>query len=177
MGAPKPMKYIRQYSITWADEFTVIAKFLREHLPHGTLIHHVGSTSIPGMPAKDIIDVDIECPRGSINEIVSALAKAGYDHKGDQGIPTREAFSPRGCTEAVDLRSHHLYACETHSAELHRHLAFRDYLRAHPERAIWLADRKQDVDQNAATRDGYIQGKSASYAKIVTEAESWLARK
>ena len=171
------MKYIRHYSKNWAHEFAEIAKFLRGYLREEMLIHHVGSTAIPAMPAKDIVDIDIECPNGSISKVIAALTKAGYEHNGDQGIPSREAFSPRAGTKAIDLRPHHLYACETQSVELHRHLAFRDYLRLHPERAIWLADQKQRADHSASTRDGYIEGKSGSYGKIVAEAESWLASK
>ena len=79
-----------------------------------------------------------------------------------------------GCN-AFRLRSHHLYACESDSPELRRHLVFRDYLIAHPERASWLADEKRRADELAVSRDAYIEGKVAAYEEIVVEASSWSA--
>jgi len=58
------------------------------------------------------------------------LAKIGYRHEGDLGIPGREAFKYEG---KEHLMKHHLYVCAKDSDELKRHLAFRDYLRSHPE--------------------------------------------
>ncbi|MEQ8992652.1 MAG: GrpB family protein [Pseudomonadales bacterium] len=169
------MNYIREYQISWVDDFKEIARFLESCLPDGVRIHHVGSTSVQGMPAKDIIDVDIECPRGSMVRIIARLAEAGYEHEGDLGVTTREAFRPCDQTAASHLRPHHLYACETESPELGRHLAFRDYLLSHPERASWLANEKRRADNEATSRDAYIDGKAASYKKIVSEALSWVA--
>ena len=152
------MKFIRQYDEGWIDDFNDIARFLGTYLPDEMLIHHVGSTSIPSMPSKDIIDIDIECPNGSINRVIAVLTQAGYEHEGDLGIPTREAFSPRDDSNVFRLRPHHLYACESDSPELRRHLVFRDYLIAHPERASWLADEKRRADELAVSRDAYIEG-------------------
>jgi GrpB-like predicted nucleotidyltransferase (UPF0157 family) len=104
------MKFITPYNTEWPARFKLIARFLRKYIPSTCLIHHIGSTSVPGMPAKDIIDIDIECPNGSMPSIIEALDKAGYDHEGDLGIPTREAFKPRDGTLAFNLPLHHLYA-------------------------------------------------------------------
>jgi len=95
---------------------------------------------VSGMPAKNIIDFDIECPKGSM-ETISALNAAGYEHEGDMGIPRREAFRPKVGIEASRLCLHHLYACESNVKELQRHLVFRNYLLATPEKAEWLAKR------------------------------------
>lgn len=170
------MNYISEYKKSWAEDFKDIARFLEIYLPHGLRIHHVGSTSVPGMPAKNIIDVDIECPLESMVQIVTQLAEAGYEHMGDQGIPTRQAFRPCDGSAASRLRPHHLYACETDSPELRRHLAFRDYLLANSERANWLANEKRSVDNGATSRATYIDSKAASYEKIVFEAMSWVSK-
>lgn len=164
------MNFIRAYTNCWVDDFAEIAKFLEGYVSKELTIHHVGSTSIPNMPAKDIIDIDIECPLGSMQQVIAQLAKAGYVHTGDQGIPTREAFTVRAGTPASGVRLHHLYACEANSPELSRHLRFRDYLLAHPERAAWLAEQKTVVDAQATTREAYIEGKAESYQLITDEA-------
>jgi GrpB-like predicted nucleotidyltransferase (UPF0157 family) len=171
------MKYIREWSENWSNDFEEIVRRLKSYLPGGCQMHHVGSTSIPNMPAKDVIDVDIECPRGSMDRVIGRLAEAGYKHEGNLGIPTREAFRLCNETGIVRLPSHHLYACETDSPELRRHLAFRDYLIALPERARWLANEKRAADGRAASRDAYIEGKAVAYEKVISEAMSWIGKK
>ena len=167
------MGYITEYNPDWPARFERIAAMLRPHLAAECRFHHVGSTSIPGMPSKDIIDIDIECPVGAMSRVIEALAAAGYTHEGDQGIPTREAFSPLPGSPAAELPSHHLYACESDSPELRRHLAFREYLKANSQRAQWLAQQKSKADSAAATRDEYITNKSGAYEVITREALDW----
>ena len=62
--------------------------------------------------------------------VIASLEKIGYRHEGDLGIAGREAFKYDGKDH---LRKHHLYVCSRDSAELKRHIAFRDYLRCPPE--------------------------------------------
>lgn len=167
------MRHIREYTTNWVIGFDEIVQYLAKHLPGECRIHHVGSTAIPDMPAKDVIDVDIECPQGSMGRVVVALSNAGYEHLGDRGIPTREAFRPQEGCGALLLPAHHLYACESGSVELRRHLAFRNYLSSHPERARWLADAKRRAADVAPTREAYIEAKDAAYQAIVAEATAW----
>ena len=167
------MKHITPYNNEWPVRFSLVAKFLREHLPDTCFIHHIGSTSIPGMPSKDIIDLDIECPNGSMSSIIDSLDRAGYDHEGDKGIATREAFQPKVGSLAFNLPPHHLYACETQSPELFKHLAFREYLVSHPDRAKWLAREKIEKDQSAKSRSEYIINKSIIYEIITEESLAW----
>ena len=63
-------------------------------------------------------------------EVVSRLEMIGYIHEGDLGIREREAFK---YSDKPHLQTHHLYVCPKDSEELHRHIAFRDFLRSHPE--------------------------------------------
>ena len=167
------MHYITEYNADWPRRFKQIAESLRIHCAQGWKIHHVGSTSVPGMPAKDIIDLDIECPVGAMPAVIRALAAAGYEHEGDLGIPTRESFRPFPDSLAATLPIHHLYACESDSPELFKHLAFRNYLISHSSRANWLAEQKRLADANGQSRAEYIQNKSAAYVTIVDEASAW----
>jgi len=120
------------YCERWDQDFAQIRDELRQALgPLALSIEHVGSTSVRGLSAKPIIDIDIVIRDYSWFEaVVSALKAIGYYHEGDLGIAGREAFGYDGKDH---LQKHHLYVCAQDSAELKRHLAFRDYLRSHPE--------------------------------------------
>ena len=122
------------YDARWAQSFAQIRDELREGLGELALsIEHVGSTSVPGLSAKPIIDIDVVIwDRSAFDAAARALEKIGYRHEGDLGIPGREAFGYDG---KEHLQAHHLYVCARDAAELKRHIAFRDYLRAHPEAA------------------------------------------
>jgi GrpB-like predicted nucleotidyltransferase (UPF0157 family) len=166
------MQFITEYNTQWPRRFDELAEMLRPFLPYACALHHVGSTSIPGMPAKDIIDIDIECPIGAMASIIQALARAGYEHRGDLGVPTREAFKPSP-DAALCLPPHHLYACESDSPELFRHRTFRQYLIEHEARLLWLTEQKRRADKTASTRDEYIENKTDAYNTIVIEAMAW----
>jgi len=143
------MKCLYEHTPKWADQFATIATWLEKRIPEYCRIHHIGSTSGFGVPAKDVIDIDIECPLGSMERVITALKIAGYENEGDRGIPGREAFHPKEESEASNLYPHHLYACESNSKEMHRRLAFRNYLLANPEKAKWLAEHKIECDKMA----------------------------
>ena len=123
---------VTPYNEAWVDDFKKIQGELSEALGNLALrIEHVGSTSVRGLSAKPIIDIDVAIKDMTIfDHVKEALAGIGYHHEGDLGIPGREAFKYEG---KEHLRKHHLYVCPEDSPELHRHLKFRDYLRSHPE--------------------------------------------
>lgn len=119
---------------------------------------HVGSTSVPGLAAKPIIDIDIVIPdMAAFGPVKEALASLGYRHEGNLGIPGREAFK---YDDKPELMTHHLYVCARNSAELQRHLALRDYLRAHPQ-----------------DRDRYAQVKLAAAARHPMDIDAYIAEK
>ena len=97
----------------------------------------------------------------SFPTVVDRLAAIGYLHEGDLGIPGREAFCYSGKSH---LMKHHLYVCPRDSAELHRHITFRDYLRTHPEAVRQYGEVKQtaarlypdDIDRYMAYKSGCI---------------------
>ena len=120
------------YDEEWKGDFEKIKGELVSAL--GDLIvsvEHVGSTSVEGMAAKPCIDIDVVIRDYSLlDAVVAGLAAIGYVHEGDLGIRGREAFKYSGKTH---LRTHHLYVCPADSEELHRHITFRDFLRANPD--------------------------------------------
>ena len=120
------------YDEQWEPAFAQIKDELQEALGSLALrIEHVGSTSVRGLSAKPIIDIDVVIKDDSVlAAVVAALEEIGYHHEGDLGIAAREAFRYDG---KEHLQKHHLYVCPQDSAELKRHIAFRNYLRADPE--------------------------------------------
>ncbi len=148
------------YDPQWSDDFERIRAELCPALGDRALaIEHVGSTSVPGLAAKPIIDIDVViASRDDLPDIIRLLAAIGYTHEGDIGIPGREAFKYAG---KEHLRQHHLYVCARDAEELRRHIVFRDYLRAHPDAAAWYGRVKTE---GAALYpddiDGYIAHKT-----------------
>ena len=120
------------YDEAWERDFEKISSEIMDALGNLALrIEHVGSTAVPGLSAKPIIDIDVVIKdRSELDTVISALSRTGYTHRGDLGITGREAFSYEG---KEHLQKHHLYVCAQDSAELKRHTAFRDYLRSHPD--------------------------------------------
>ena len=118
------------YDEQWKRDFIMIKDELTSVLRQLALrIEHVGSTSVEGLSAKPIIDIDVVIKDYNVfEEVVSALGTIGYRHEGDLGIAGREAFKYDGKDH---LRKHHLYVCPENSPELKRHIVFRDYLRTH----------------------------------------------
>ena len=157
------------YDPSWAQDFVRIREEIQAALGELALrIEHVGSTSVPGLSAKPIIDIDVVIRDDSLlDAVIDALGKIGYRHEGNLGIAGREAFK-YDCKE--HLRKHHLYVCPLDSAELKRHIAFRDYLRSHPE-AVRAYSRIKE--EGAALYpydiDGYIAHKSPWIGEIYRE--------
>jgi len=156
---------VSPYDPVWAQDFQAIKKELDSALGDLTLsIEHVGSTSVPRLAAKPIIDIDVVIEDETVlPAVIKALAAIGYTHEGNKEIPGREAFSYDG---KEHLRKHHLYVCPKDSEELGRHVAFRDYLRAHPEEVAEYSRVKQegaklypfDIDGYIAYKSPYIEG-------------------
>ena len=130
-------------------------------------IEHVGSTAVPGLAAKPIIDIDVLMASETMLPVaIERLAGLGYVHQGNLGIPEREAFlTPAG------MPAHHLYVCPPHSPEFQRHVAFRDYLRAHPAEAKAYGDLKKALAaQFRDDRNAYMAGKDELVKEILARA-------
>ena len=160
---------IRDYDPRWPQTFAALRQALAAVLGKTALtIEHVGSTAVPGLPAKPIIDMDVVvADSGSVTAAVKMLESSGYRFRGDLGVAGRYAL--RAPTEAVP---HHLYLCPNDSAELRRHRRFRDLLRAHEPTARAYAALKRDAAQRHGNdRTAYTDAKSAFIAHVLSQAE------
>jgi GrpB-like predicted nucleotidyltransferase (UPF0157 family) len=134
------------YDKAWQSAFEEIKSEIEAAI--GDLIvgiEHVGSTSVEGLSAKPCIDMDVIIRDYTVfDAVVEKLGAIGYIHEGDLGIQDREAFR---YSDKPHLQTHHLYVCPQYSAELHRHLVFRDFLRSHPEAAKTYSSVKETAAQ------------------------------
>ena len=157
------------YDEQWKQDFLMIREELASALGQLALrIEHVGSTSVEGLSAKPIIDIDVVIKDYSVfEEVVSALGTIGYRHEGDLGIAGREAFKYDGKDH---LKKHHLYVCTEESPELKRHISFRDYLRTHPDAVREYSRIKEEGARlYPCDIDKYIEHKTPLIEKIYKE--------
>jgi GrpB-like predicted nucleotidyltransferase (UPF0157 family) len=126
-------------------------------------LEHVGGTSIPGMCAKPVLDIAAGRFRDtSIQDCIAALQRAGYEHRGDRGVPGRHYFR-RG-----EPRAYHVHLVEGGGPLWRDYLAFRDYLREHGEAARQFADLKRALAARfAQDREAYMNAKSAHVQEIL----------
>lgn len=163
---PQPIVVV-DYDPTWPEVFERLRALVWKAVQDFALgIEHVGSTSVPGLAAKPIIDMDVVvATEADVALGIERLAVLGYAHRGNLGIEGREAFQ-----QPAHLPPHHLYVCLQNSASLRNHLALRDYLRAHPE-AIqgYSALKKRLAKEHTYNIDAYIEGKSDMILAMLTE--------
>lgn len=124
---------IEPYTSNWIKYFEDVKREIENGL-HGLdyTIEHVGSTSVPNLDSKPIIDIDIIYSRQSgFEKIKSGLLKIGYYHNGNQGIEDRDVFKRNSklAHEILDGIKHHLYVCPFNSNALERHILSRNFLR------------------------------------------------
>ncbi|ABS23030.1 GrpB family protein [Bacillus cytotoxicus] len=160
------------YENHWGEKFQAEAKRLKEAMPERVKIHHIGSTSVPGLAAKPIVDMIMEVENiERVDEWNKLFEKLGYIVKGENGISGRRFFM-HGTEEK---RSYHLHVFERGNPEIIRHLAFRDYMIAHCEEAEAYATLKNEL-ATKYTYDGgkYTEGKTKFIRNIDKKAKEWL---
>ena len=159
---------IVNYDKKWSQDFLKIKAELQKVLTIPCQVQHVGSTSIPGMKAKPIIDIDAGLENWEdFEKVKKALASIGYDHEGDRGITGREAFcrNEKVHNEILDTIDHHLYVCSVDNEEYKRHILFRDYLRSHDGARDRYNQIKEEILAKVGleNRAGYVKMKEDEY--------------
>ncbi|WP_375103037.1 GrpB family protein [Paenibacillus sp. RS8] len=158
------------YDPEWKVEFNQIRDQLLSYV--GDLIitiEHVGSTSIEGLAAKPIIDLDLVMDSYEVfPQIIERLQLHGYEHQGNLGIEGREAFKRR---QADEFMKYHLYVCPKNGKGYLEHIAFRDYLRSNvPARQAYAELKQRLAEQHRYDMDAYCEGKTAFVTSILSKA-------
>ena len=152
------------------------AKAIRHAFGNSSVqVHHIGSTAIPGILAKPIIDL-----LGVVSSLDDVDAKArifellGYEVMGAYGIEGRRYFRK---LDSNGTRTHHLHVFEEGSPHAERHFAFRDYLLAHPKVANEYSSLKERLTRgDAPTWDAYLDGKDPFVSQVEPLAVDWFRR-
>lgn len=152
------------YNPEWKAEFEKIKAMLNRYIGDLILsIEHVGSTSVEGLSAKPIIDLDVVMESYDVlPRIIERLGEAGFVHEGNLGIEGREAFRR---TYKDGFMKYHLYVCPKDGKGYLEHIAFRDYLRsnetarkAYGELKLKLAETyRTDVDQYCEHKTEFVR--------------------
>jgi GrpB-like predicted nucleotidyltransferase (UPF0157 family) len=134
-------------------------------------LEHVGSTAVPGLASKPILDLQLSVAAiESRDAYIGPLERLGYLF-----VPAPEAPDYHFFARPPERpRSHHLHVCEVGSEHEHRHLAVRDYLRAHGDEAASYEALKRDVAaRHPADRLAYIEGKDEFVTALEARALRW----
>ncbi len=160
---------VEKYNPEWPKWFEEIKEFFGEKINNACLrIEHVGSTSIPNMTAKPIIDIIIVIEPERWEEIKSLLEESGYYYRGNQGIETREVFRLQ---DESGRPIHHLYVCPKDSFELKKETAFRDYMKTHKKDRKRLSALKWSLAEKFHNdRQSYMDGKDVLVKEITEKA-------
>ena len=138
-------------------------------------IYHIGSTSVPGIKAKPILDfvlevIDLE----DVLKNISYFEDLGYTDKGEFGIPGRQFFT----RDTNGDRTHHLHVFQQGHPDIERHLVFRDYLRANPDAAREYEKLKEELAQRFPKASGdYTEAKSEFILSMDEVARYWIEHK
>jgi GrpB-like predicted nucleotidyltransferase (UPF0157 family) len=159
------------YDPAWPARFAAEAAVLRTVLPGGldVALEHFGSTAIPGLTAKPIIDIMlVVAQERRWPELSEPLQSLGYVYWADNPAP-HHLFFVKGMPPFGTRRTHHVHV--RRPADARPHLVFRDYLIAHPAEAAHYAALKRDLAGRFRTdRDAYTNGKADFVAEILRRA-------
>ena len=160
---------VAAYDPSWPEIFAGEAQAIRQALGDVLVgVEHVGSTAIPGLAAKPVIDIVAAVTALAEAEANPALEALGYDCRGENGIPGR-LFFRKGVIEF--RRTHHLHLVEAGHEQWASMLAFRDYLRSHPSDARRYEELKQTLaDKYRDNRAAYTKGKSSFIQAVLAKA-------
>ncbi|MFD3262213.1 GrpB family protein [Paenibacillus lentus] len=163
---------IVEYDSNWTTEYLKEEQAIKEILQDDLVnSFHIGSTSVPGLKAKPIIDIllvvnDI----GGLDNFSAQFENLGYEVMGEFGIKGRRYFRKGG-----DDRTHQIHAFQyDHIQEIERHLSFRDYLRQNPKICKEYGDLKSELaDKYPTDIESYGDGKDDFVKKVEKEALKW----
>ncbi|MDC3413244.1 GrpB family protein [Aquibacillus sp. 3ASR75-11] len=155
----------------WSKMFREESKRIKNVFEEEILnIFHIGSTAIPNINAKPVIDIMVEVINiENVNNFNNDMEQLGYEVLGENGISRRRFFRKGG-----DNRTHHVHIFEQGNEEISRHLTFRDYMIAHPEEAVKYSQLKQNLAGKFPNNiEKYIEGKNHFIKEIDNKAEKW----
>lgn len=160
--------YDERWPYLFETEAQAIRKAINPWITGG--IHHVGSTAVPGLAAKPIIDIAVGvADLKSSRPCIDVLIELGYHY-----APYRPEVMHWFCKPDPSHRTHHLHLLPAGSPRFEDEIAFRDYLRAHPQDAAeYEAMKKQLAATLSDDREAYTEAKTGFIARVTAAAHAW----
>ncbi len=164
-------KHLMPHNPIWKTNYQTEATAIQQTLGENIVcIHHIGSTSIPNIVAKPIIDILVEVKElEAVDARTCHMTDLAYEAKGTYGIEGRRYFRKHN---ENGTRTHHVHVFECANLHAVRHIAFRDYLIAHPETAKDYSNLKTQLATNGHT---YQEAKEPFITPILKKALEWKA--
>jgi GrpB-like predicted nucleotidyltransferase (UPF0157 family) len=150
-----------------AEEAAAVAEALR-----AVRVEHIGSTAVPGLSAKPVLDLLAGLRSLDLGPAeLQGMQALGYEYLGEHGLPGRLFFR-----KSPERRTHHVHAVGLGGTEWRRHLAFRDYLRAHPDEAARYGEAKRALARAVqGDWEAYTDRKTGIASDLQTRALAWAA--
>jgi len=167
--------FLVPHDLRWPEDFARESSAISAALDDLPVeLHHIGSTAIPGIRAKPIIDMlAVVGDLSHLDEQSSHLEALGYEAKGEFGIPDRRYFRKN---DRAGNRTHQIHAFHTGSLQIERHLAFRDFMSAHPRLARQYEALKERLAGLYPTDiASYAHGKDEFIREMDSRAAAWRA--
>jgi GrpB-like predicted nucleotidyltransferase (UPF0157 family) len=175
------------YQDSWVAEFTTVGGVLRGVLDSTAVaIHHIGSTAVPGLPAKNVIDVQVSVT--ALDDVVPFAdrllsagfvlkAELGHDHAPTDRPGTAADWIKRFMAGAPGRRRVHVHVREVGRLNRRYALLFRDYLRQHPSEADrYLAEKRRLAALHGFDSGPYSEAKDEIFDDVGRHAEAWADR-
>ncbi len=159
--------YNKKWKVKFKNEKSKLEKIFNDIL---VKIYHIGSTAIPNIKAKPVIDImvvveDID----KVDNYNDRIKSLGYEPKGEFGIKNRRFFQKGG-----NNRTHHIHIFQQGDKEIKRHINFRDYIKSHPKEAQKYSQLKEILaDKYSQDINKYNKGKNDFIAEIDSKAVEW----
>ena len=173
MADDEPIVVVRA-DPSWALEFRELGGRLRAALDHVAVrIDHVGSTSVPGLDAKPVLDVQVSVAGLEPDAPFRApLERLGFVYHAPNSDRTQRLFR-----EPPGTRRIHVHVRAAGSFDEQLNLLFRDYLRRHPEARDEYAKVKRDLAERfRQDREGYVRAKEPAVWALLVRAHDWSQR-
>jgi NAD-dependent deacetylase len=167
----EPLLEVVDYDPEWPRRYEDEAARVRRALGPGVEeIEHMGSTAVPGLAGKPVIDISVGLRRLDLAaKQIGAMEQLGYEYLGENGLPGRLFFR----RDEAGRRTHHVHVVEHRGEHWHRHRAFRDYLRAHSAEAERYAAEKRRLAGEAPTHADYWERKQGYASALFERAWGW----
>lgn len=163
--------HIVKWNPEWIELFGSLAAELRGALGDTAIrIDHIGSTAVPGLAAKPIVDIQVSvADLQALRDFAEPLARLGYRFREDNPERTKRYFR-----EPPGARRTHVHVRERGSWHEQWALLFRDYMRAHPsEHSAYVALKQRLAAADSADMEAYTAGKADLFWEIIRRADQW----